>query len=596
MCKYFLNIFLLIPAFLLGQDYNIDIESLNKNAEKYIHINLDSAYYFANRAIILSKHHQYKKGEMDGTFQLGRIYFDQARRVIALESGKESLKIAEEIDSYKGRKNAYNLLITIYNHSNKLDDGIKTSNLILNLAKEKQDSIQIAKTYNFIGIFKRKMGERDSSIYYKIESMKINKLLKDHKALAYNYTSLGIYHFDKGNLDTAFSYLRKSLKIRTKLNLIPQQIEANNNIGYLFLMLETADSAAHYFQKSIDLCITHERHSNLAVLYSNLSEAYKISGDHELALNAIEKSIPIKDSLMGIKQHEQIVKREKDLSTILIKEIEIEAAFKKKQYILIFALILALLLTVILSRISKKKTIKFIIEKQKTNAAKDIIDQYEKIDNWIAKELHDDIGGSIAAIRLNMIRTLDIVKSEAEIANKLKKPNFTMDIAKLNKVIADRENELENLKDVQDNIRDISHSLVPVSFDGNNFIHLIENKILSKFPSTINCKVQIHPEDEINNTSNDLKFNVYRILQNLAANIIKHSKAKNASLQVIGHKDHLTIIAEDDGVGFNTNNTNAGVGLDIIEKRALLFDGKVEIDSKKGSGSTIIVDLPYKVI
>ena len=596
MYKFTLTIFLLIPAFLLGQDYNRDIDSLNNKVKEYIYTDLDSAYYFANRAVILSKHHQYKQGEMDGTFQLGRVYLDQARRVLALESGKESLKVADEIDSYKGRKNAYNLLIKIYNHSNKIDEGLKISNLILNLAKEKQDSIQIAKAYNFIGIFKRKMGEPDSSIYYKIESMKINKLLNDHKALAYNYTSLGIYYYDNGNLDTAFSYFRKSLQIRKKLNLIPQLIEANNNIGYLFLMLRTADSAAHYFQKSIDLCLTHEKYANLAVLYGNLSESYKISGDHELALNAIEKSIPIKDSLMGIKQHEQIVKREKEQCKVLHKKIERGSAFKKKQYMLIFALLIALLTSIFLSRISKKKTIKYIIERQKTNAAKAIIDEYEKIDNWIAKELHDDIGGSIAAIRLNMIRTLDIVKSEAEIANKLKNPTFTMDIAKLKQVIGAREIELENLKDVQNNIRDLSHSLVPVSFDGNNFIHLIEKKILSKFPSTINCTVQIHPEDEINKTNNDLKFNVYRILQNLAANIIKHSKAKNASLQVIGHKNHLTIIVEDDGVGFNTNNTNKGVGLDIIEKRALLFDGKVEIDSNEGSGSTIIVDLPYKII
>ena len=596
MHKYILNILLLIPILFLGQDYNRDIDSLNEKAKEYIYIDLDSAYYFANRSVVLSKQHQYKQGEMDGTFQLGRIYLDQARRVVALESGIESLKIAYEIDSYEGKKNAYNLLIKIYNHSNKLDEGVKTSNLILTLAIEEYDSIQIAKAYNFLGIFKRKMGEPDSSIYYKIESMKINRLLNDHKALAYNYTSLGIYHYDNGNLDTAFSYLRKSLQIRKKLNLIPQLIEANNNIGYLFLMLRTADSAAHYFQKSIDLCLTHEKHANLVVLYGNLSEAYKISGDHELALNAIEKSIPIKDSLMGIKQHEQIVKREKMQYQELHNEIEIVSAFSMNPFLLIFSLILALLFSIYLSRVSKKKTIKFIIEKQKTNAAKAIIDQYEKIDNWIAKELHDDIGGSIAAIRLNMIRTLDVVKSEAEIANKLNNPTFTMDISKLNKIIADKEDELENLKGVQDNIRDLSHSLVPVSFDGNNFIHLIENKISSRFSKDINYNIQTHPKDKINNISNDLKFNVYRILQNLAANIIKHSKAKNASLQVIGHEDHLTIIVEDDGVGFNPNNTNAGVGLDIIEKRALLFDGKVEIDSKEGSGSTIIVDLPYKII
>ena len=83
-------------------------------------------------------------------------------------------------------------------------------------------------------------------------------------------------------------------------------------------------------------------------------------------------------------------------------------------------------------------------------------------------------------------------------------------------------------------------------------------------------------------------------LQNLAANIITHSKAKNASLQVIGHEDHLTIIVEDDGVGFNPNDKNGGLGLNLIEKRALLFDGKVEIDSTASKGTTIIIDLPYK--
>ena len=596
MYKYILNIFLLIPILLLGNDYNFDIDSLNNKAKEYISTDLDSAYYFANRAVILSKHHQYKQGEMDGTFQLGRIYLDQARRVLSLESGIQSLKIANEIDSYEGKKNASNLLIKIYNHSNRLEEGVKTANLILNFAKEELDSIQIAKTYNFLGIFKRKMDEPDSSLYYKIESMRLNRLLKDRKALAYNYTSLGIYHYDNGNFDTAFSYLRKSLQIRKKLNLIPQRIEAHNNIGYLFLMLEVGDSATYYFQKSIDLCLRHEKYSNLAILYSNLSESYKLSGEHELALDAIEKSIPIKDSLMGIKQHEQIVKREKRKAAILAKEIEIESKFKKKQYILIFALLIALLISILLSRISKKKTIKFILEKQKTNAAKSIIDEYEKIDNWIAKELHDDIGGSIAAIRLKLSRTQEEVRRDFDKNVKEGNSIIEVDVNKYQLSLKSLKHEIENLRGVHTNIRNLSHNLVPISFEGNNFIHLIENKISNRFSKDINCTIQIHPEDEINNISNDLKFNVYRILQNLAANIIKHSKAKNASLQVIGHEDHLTIIVEDDGVGFNTNNTNAGVGLDIIEKRALLFDGQVEIDSTASKGTTIIIDLPYKEI
>ena len=594
MYKYILNIFLLIPILLLGNDYNLDIDSLNDKAKEYIYIDLDSAYYFANRAVILSKHHQYKQGEMDGTFQLGRIYLNQARRVLSLESGTQSLKIADEIDSYKGKKNAYNLLIKIHNHSNKLEEGVKISNLILNLAKEEQDSIQIAKTYNFLGILKRKMSEPDSSLYYKTESMKINRLLKDQKALAYNYTSLGIYHYDNGNLDTAFSYLRKSLQIRKKLNLIPQRIEANNNIGYLFLMLEVADSATYYFQKSIDLCLSHEKHSNLAILYGNLSESYKLSGEHELALDAIEKSIPIKDSLMGIKQHEQIVKREKRKAVILAKEIEIESEFKKKQYILIFALLIALLISILLSRISKKKTIKYLIEKQKTNAAKSIIDEYEKIDNWIAKELHDDIGGSIAAIRLKLSRTQEEVRRAFDENVKEGNSIIEVDVNKYQLSLKSLKHEIENLRDVHTNIRNLSHNLVPVSFEGDTFLSLLESKISGRFPEEMNLTFNIYPEDKLNKIDNDLKFNVYRILQGLSINIIRHSKAKNASLQVVGHEDHLTIIAEDDGVGFNPNNTNGGLGLKLIEKRALLFDGKVAIDSTASKGTTIIIDLPYK--
>ena len=567
MCKFILHIFLLIPTFLLGQDYNRDIHSLNNKAKEYIYTDLDSAYYFANRAVILSKHHQYKQGEMDGTFQLGRVYLNQARRVLSLESGIQSLKIANEIDNYKGKKNAYNLLIKIYNHSNNLEEGVKISNLIINLAKEEQDSTQIAKTYNFLGIFKRKMDEPDSSLFYKTESMKINRLLKDQKALAYNYTSLGIYHYDNGNLDTAFSFLRKSLQIRKKLNLIPQRIEANNNIGYLFLMLEVADSATYYFQKSIDLCLNHQKHSNLATLYSNLSESYKLSREHELALDAIEKSIPIKDSLMGIKQHEQIVKREKKKALILA---EIESEFKKKQYILIFALLIALLMSILLSRISKNKTIKYLIEKQKTAAAKALINEQEQVREDIAQELHDGIGGSLAGLKLNI--------------SKIQQQNDCPMLIK----------ELEHLDKTYQEIRSISHNLTPVSFQKQSLELTLKDYIRRAFPNkeTEAC-FHCYPEKEISNLYYDQKICVYRIIQELVTNIQKHSKASNVTISLIGHKDHLTIMVEDNGIGFNNNN-NSGIGFKNIKKRTTLYDGRLEIDSTINKGTTIIIELPYK--
>ena len=82
------------------------------------------------------------------------------------------------------------------------------------------------------------------------------------------------------------------------------------------------------------------------------------------------------------------------------------------QWILIATLLMVLIITIIIFIRLQRKSVENLLHIQKTKAAKEIIDEYEKIDNWIAKELHDNIGGSIAAIRFNMLSTLDAIKKE----------------------------------------------------------------------------------------------------------------------------------------------------------------------------------------
>ena len=595
MYKFILNFLLLLPMCIYSQNYKSNIDSLNIKASKYMHIDLDSAFIFASKAIEKSKISRYTVGEMEGKYQLGRVYYDQARRTLSLQAAEHSLSLAKKLDNYNGLKNAYNLIVKIHNHANQINDGIIATRRILNLAKEEGDSIEIAKAYNFYGIFKRKIGEGDSSLYFKIESIKINKKLKNEKALAYNYTSLGIYHYDNGNLDTAFSYLRKSLQIRKSLKLIPQTIESYNNIGYLFLMSEIADSAIIYFQKSIELCVKYGKKSNLHILYKNLSTAYKLSGNHELALLAIENSIPIADSLNGIKQKEQIIKVQEARNEELKLRNEIISLDKNKQFILIIVLILLFVSFYIISNISRKRNIVATLAIQKIKAAKKIINEYEKIDNWIAKELHDDIGGSISAIKLKLTRTEEEVR-KAFIEN-MKEGNSIIEVGvnQYQLSLKSLKHEIDNLEDVTQSIRKLSHSLAPVTFKGQSFNNLIEDKITDLFPENYQITIQCVPEDELNKIEENLKFNVYRILQNLSSNIITHANATEANLQIIGHKDHLNIIVDDNGGGFEANNTTDGIGLQLIKKRVFLRNGTIEINSKLGRGTTIIIDLPYNI-
>jgi len=594
MTRTSLIFFLLIPFCIYSQNYKAEIDSLNSKASQYIHIDLDSSYIFAEEAIQKSQDVKYKQGEMEGQYQKGRTLFDQARRTLAMQSGEHSLDIAEDINSYKGKKKALNLIVKIQNHSKQYDDGIKSARKNLRLAESENDSTQMALMTNFLGIFKNKLVEKDSALYFTMQSIKINKSLNAQKALAYNYNSLGIHHYENRNLDSSFLYFRTALKIRTDLKLPNQSIEAYNNIGYVFLLEKMPDSAIVYFQECIRVCLEYGKKSNLAIAYKNIAEAYELINNHKLALAALKKAIPINDSLMNIKQTELLITAQKQKNKELIIQHDKVKKQKENQQILIIILIIILFITIIVSNISHKRRIENALLMEKNKASKTITEEYEKIASWIANELHDDIGGSIAAVRLKMSHTLEESENAYKESIRLGKPTFEINISKAKSLLLSSTSEISSLKMINQKIRKLSHTLSPVTFQGQSFISLIENKITDLFPKNYKVNIQCLPEDELNKIEENLKFNIYRILQNLSANIVKHANSTETNIQVIGHKDYLNIIVEDNGIGFNKEKEKNGIGLQLVNKRLLLFNGKMEIDSKEGNGTTIIIDIPYE--
>ena len=450
---------LLVPFFIYSQNYKAEIDSLNSKASRYINIDLDSSYIFAKKAIQKSQYSGYKKGEMEGQYQKGRALFDQARRTLSMQSGEISLAIAEDINSYSGRNKALNLIVKIQNHSKQYDEGIKTARKNLKLAISKNDSTQMALITNFLGIFKNKLGEKDSAFYFTMQSIKINRSLNKQKALAYNYNSLGIHHYENRNLDSSFFYFRTALKIRTDLKLPNQSIEAYNNLGYVFLLEKMPDSAIIYFQECIQICLKYGKKSNLAIAYRNIADSYELINNHKLALEALKKAIPINDSLIGIKQKEQIISEQKQKNNELIIRQAYDKEQKKKQYIIIILLIFILISTVILLKKRKERAIDKLYEKEKINAAKIIIEEQEKIREEIAQELHDGVGGSLAGIKLSL----------SHLQNESKCSNLLL--------------EINNIEKIYQEIRNISHNLMPIYFHTEKIKDTIDNYLRRMFPN-----------------------------------------------------------------------------------------------------------------
>jgi signal transduction histidine kinase len=93
---------------------------------------------------------------------------------------------------------------------------------------------------------------------------------------------------------------------------------------------------------------------------------------------------------------------------------------------------------------------------------------------------------------------------------------------------------------------------------------------------------------------NSLEITVFRIIQELLTNIMKHAEAKNATINISLYDDTLNIIIEDNGKGFDIKKVNLkdGMGISSIKTRINHLNGAFNVDATIGKGSSIIIDIP----
>ena len=108
---------------------------------------------------------------------------------------------------------------------------------------------------------------------------------------------------------------------------------------------------------------------------------------------------------------------------------------------------------------------------------------------------------------------------------------------------------------------------------------------------TLNIDISIYPENCLDSLKAEIKHNLYRILQEAFANILKHAKANNVHLSFNKHKDSLVVIIEDDGIGFNVKTTIKGIGIKNMKERVTSINGEFNIDSSQKNGTQLIIKI-----
>jgi len=202
----------------------------------------------------------------------------------------------------------------------------------------------------------------------------------------------------------------------------------------------------------------------------------------------------------------------------------------------------------------------------------------EKERTRLAQELHDGLGAQLSSINIYINLILSGGVETSEIFRTLK---LTKDI--LGEAIS-------GVKEIADNLHPVILTRFGLVATINNIIEGLENSRLIKFGFTHSEYVPL--EDK------NLELNVYRIINELINNTMKHSKAKNTAISLVSEKDSLVLEYADDGVGFDSSvvsysgDSKSGHGLQNIKARVKAVDGKFFFRSSPGRGFQVLIRIP----
>ncbi|WP_299135787.1 ATP-binding protein [uncultured Tenacibaculum sp.] len=544
-----------------------------------------------------------KADSAQAEFKKALNFFNQ-NRVLITQLPKKYTSLALGISHYeKSKGNYYNAFSILSNTLKNLDtfninnksrilSSLADLNLLMNYkSKAKKNALKVLKTpnttkltqnLNYITLGKIYLTSNlDSSLYF---YQKASLFFKKNNLPTFfaNNTSIAEVFIKKGKLNKAKKML---------LNAENYQQKHDNVIflGKTYLLLseiafheKNTSQELKYLTKAGSYLINDNYKFDIEILYKRFTNFYKRKGNfnktrkYQIKAQQIKDSIHNRDNIFLAKELESKYMNLAKEDEIKKQKVHIQKQNSRNK-ILFIALILILVLlvfTILLYRkklhtqkqLSKEK-LKTLLESQKVKTMQSHLNGQNKERKRIAKDLHDSISGNIAAIKIKLTNI------------------NSSDTSEIKKIIA-------NIDDTYNEVRIISHNLLPK--ENINFTTNI-NELINLYKSNdLKIEFDSYPEKEINKISQIISSEVYKIIQELITNVIKHAEATKTMINTTLHENYLNILVEDNGLGFDLNKSKKGIGLNNITSRVTKLNGNLEIDSTLKKGTTININIPVK--
>lgn len=605
------------------------VEFLNKFTHKLGTIDPDKANRYGLKSIELAARSSFKRGLSHAYNNMGILHDQRGETDSAMFYYNKSLELARELKNARRVASTLSNIGFIHWSQGDFDKALDYTFKALAYFDTCSDQVSRANAIEHVGMIYYDLKDFPNSVKYHRQAIELYTKFADESHLANVYCNLALTFFDSSK-DSMIYYLKRAETVFLKNNEVHGLGHVYNNIGGLYEEMDKPDLAIEYLGKArearrkvadergltstyitlssawldkgrlqtaknyadtaVALCIKTDMKENLADSYRKYVYVYSKMGLADSVKKYLGLEISIRNDLFSGEKAEAIADMQtkydtekKDLELARNKaELEAknnEAAVKN---IIIFSIIgLVFLLAIVAYLFYNKKRIEqqakhdAELARQKEIRTKSIIETEEKERIRIAKDLHDGIGQLLSAAKMNLSSL------EGKIA---------MDTPGQQSAF---KNAVELLDESVKEVRTVSHNMMPNVLLKLGLASAIR-EFITKIQNTPDLKVNLEIVGMTERLEQEKESILYRVIQEIVSNIIKHAKASELSLQLIRHEKDLSIVIEDNGLGFDTSRINdfSGIGLKNIISRVEFINGKVNFDSTRGKGTTVTVDIP----
>ncbi|MBN8674085.1 MAG: tetratricopeptide repeat protein [Chitinophagales bacterium] len=511
---------------------------------------------------------------------------------VAAENYLKAKKLAEEVGDKRLQRITNNNLASIFINMGDYQKGKEYAEKSLLLARELKNDYAISSSTFNIATAELYLKDYDKALARYKEIEQIGQATDDYIVILDGWQGIADVYSAISQAGKAEQYYKQVIDLSKQKSAPEYEMYAYMGITDLYLKTKQYSQAQATVQAGIKLAVELGSKYELKDLYFKASDLAEKTGDLHAALDFRKKFELLSDSVLNEKNRSTITlveaKYESEKKESQIKELEVERQLQKLtirqkntlNYILIGAAATLLIISLLSYRNYKQKQklqqqrISELETEKQLMATEAVLKGEEQERTRLAKDLHDGLGGMLSGIKYSFQTMKGSLVMTPENAQAFERGMDMLD---------------SSIREM----RRVAHNMMPealVKFGLDTALKDFCNDINQSGALRVNYQSIGMEGAKVEHTT---AITIYRIVQELINNTMKHAAAKTAIVQVSKTNEIISITVEDDGVGFNPVllQQAKGIGWSNIQSRLEYLKGRLDIQSEPGKGTSVHIEL-----